>query len=61
MYDALLRFASHENIDAALGAGISKRMSTKFEYHNNGFNRGYVNNGVFLVKYDGLELVEVKE
>ncbi len=58
-YDALLRFASYEGVDTALGAGVSERTSTKFEYHNNGFNRGYVNNGVYLVKYDGLNLVKV--
>ncbi|MDJ0644556.1 MAG: LysM peptidoglycan-binding domain-containing protein [Flavobacteriaceae bacterium] len=60
MYDALLRFASYEGIDTALNSGFSERMSTKFEYHSNGFNKGFVNNGVFLVKYDGLNLVKVE-
>lgn len=60
MYDALLRFASYETVDTALGAGVSERICTKFEYHTNGFNKGFINNGAYLVKYDGLNLVKVE-
>ena len=61
MYDALLRFASYDNLDTAMQAGISKRLSTRFEYDQNGYSGGFVNKGSYLLKYDGLNIVEVTD
>ncbi len=61
MYDALLRFASYDNLDTAMQAGISKRLSTRFEYDQNGFSGGFVNKGSYLLKYDGLNIIEVTD
>ena len=61
MYDALLRFASYEDLDTAMQAGISKRLSTRFEYGPNGYSSGFVNKGSYLLKYDGLNIVEVSD
>ena len=60
IYDALLRFASYDAADLALGSGVSERTSTVFDYYNNGYNKGFINSGVYLVKYDGLNLVKVE-
>ena len=57
-YDILLRLASFENYNSALNAGSSERMSTKFNYESKTGN-GFINKGVYLVKYDGLNLVKV--
>ena len=60
-YDALIRFATHDEISGALNAGYSERTSTKYQFESNGFGKGFVNNGVYLVKYDGLHIVKVEE
>lgn len=59
-YDALARMATYTRVASAFSGGISERTSSKFLYTKNG-NRGFVNNGVFLVKYDGLNLVNVEK
>lgn len=58
-YDVLLRLASFNDITSALAAGSSQRTSTKFNYKKNATNSGFINNGVYIVKYDGLNLVKV--
>ena len=60
-YDALLRFASYEDITTALKAGYSKRIATKYEYDSNGYGKGFINQGVYILKYDGLNIVKVEE
>ena len=60
-YDALVRFASYDDIVSALKAGYSNRTSTKYEYESNGYGKGFINEGVYLLKYDGLNIVEVEE
>jgi len=59
-YDALLRLATYSDVGSAFDGGISERMSCKFHYIKNP-NKGFENNGVFLVKYDGLNLVNVEK
>ncbi len=58
-YDSMLRFASYSDTNEALNAGSSERLCTKFQYQKNKSGSGFVNNGVFLIKYDGLNLVKV--
>ncbi len=60
-YDMLLRLATRENVNGALNAGYSKRASSKFEYAKNDSGNGFVNQGVHLMKYDGLNIVKVEE
>ncbi len=59
-YDALIRLASDNMVNRAFSSGVSKRTSCKFQYINNS-GKGFKNKGVFLVKYDGLNLVNVEE
>jgi LysM repeat protein len=59
-YDALLRLATYSDVGSAFDGGISERMSCKFHYTKIP-NKGFENNGVFLVKYDGLNLVNVEK
>ena len=59
-YDALLRLASFSSVGSAFDAGQSERMSCKFHYAKNP-NKGFENKGVYLVKYDGLHLVNVEK
>jgi len=59
--DALLRCASYDDIASALNAGYSSRIATKYEYDNNGYGKGFINQGVYLLKYDGLNIVKVEE
>ena len=59
-YDALLRLATYSDVGSAFDGGISERMSCKFHYTKIP-NKGFENNGVFLVKYDGLKLVNVEK
>lgn len=61
MYDALLRFASYEDLGTAMQAGTSKRLSTRFDYGQNGFSNGFINKGTYLLKYEGLNIVEVTD
>jgi len=59
-YDALLRLATYSDVGSAFDGGISERMSCKFHYTKNP-NKGFENNGVFLVKYNGLNLVNIEK
>jgi len=59
-YDALARMATYSMVNSAFSSGISERITSKFLYTKNG-SRGFVNKGVFLVKYDGLHLVDVEK
>ncbi|MBJ2176322.1 LysM peptidoglycan-binding domain-containing protein [Aureibaculum sp. A20] len=59
-YDALARMATYAMVNSAFSGGISERISSKFLYTKNG-NKGYINKGIFLVKYDGLNLVDVEK
>ena len=58
-YDALLRLATYTDTESAFSGGISERTSCKFQYTNN-IGKGFENKGVFLIKYDGLNLVKVE-
>jgi LysM repeat protein/ABC-type branched-subunit amino acid transport system substrate-binding protein len=60
-YDILLRLATHEDVNRALNAGYSKRVSSKYEYIKNDEGKGFVNQGMYLMKYDGLQIVKVEE
>ncbi len=60
-YDMLLRLATYETISRALNAGYSNRASSKFQYVNNGVGKGFTNQGVYLMKYDGFNIVKVEE
>lgn len=60
-YDILLRFATYSNTSGALNAGYSNRASSKFEYVKNEGEKGFVNQGIHLMKYDGLHIVKVEE
>ena len=60
-YDALLRCASYDNITSALKAGYSNRITTKYEYDSNGYGKGFINQGVYILKYDGLNIVKVED
>jgi len=59
-YDSLLRLAKYSDVDSAFGGGMSERLSCKFRYIKKP-NSGFENKGVFLVKYDGLNLVNVEK
>ncbi|MET2985494.1 LysM peptidoglycan-binding domain-containing protein [Aureibaculum conchae] len=59
-YDALARMATFSMVNSAFSGGASERISSKFLYTKNG-NRGFINKGIFLVKYDGLNLVDVEK
>jgi LysM repeat protein len=60
-YDILLRLATHQDVTTALQAGYSNRTSSKFQYGSNGAGKGFTNEGVHLMKYDGLNIVRVEE
>jgi len=59
-YDSLLRLAKYSDVDSAFGGGLSERLSCKFRYIKKP-NSGFENKGVFLVKYDGLNLVNIEK
>ncbi|GEM_PF-1237240 len=59
-YDALIRLASYSMTDSAFSGGVSERTSCKFLYSKNP-EKGFQNKGVFIVKYDGLNLVNVEK
>jgi len=59
-YDSLLRLATYSDLDSAFGGGLSERLSCKFRYLKKP-NSGFENKGVFLVKYDGLNLVNIEK
>ncbi len=59
-YDALIRLATATMVNSAFSGGISERTSSKFQYINNS-GKGFKNKGIYLVKYDGLNLVNVEK
>ena len=59
-YDALARMATFSMVNSAFSGGISERVSSKFLYTKKG-NRGFINKGIFLVRYDGLNLVDIEK
>lgn len=59
-YDALMRVANVENLDLNLSNRISERTILKYDYRNNKGNK-FVNNGLYLIKYDGLNLKLLKD
>lgn len=59
-YDALVRLAVFKFPDFAFANGSTERLSSKFTYNKDNVG-SFVNKGVFIVKYDGLNRVAVKE
>jgi len=59
-YDALVRLASHSNIENAFNSGVSERTSCIFQYTKNP-KKGFENKGIYLIKYDGLNLAKVED
>jgi len=59
-YDALIRLATHSNVEESFNSGISERTSCIFQYTKNPA-KGFENKGVYLIKYDGLNLVKVED
>jgi len=57
-YDILMRMAN-ENTDL-INQGLSERLTTKFNYIENTSN-SILNKGIYIVKYDGLDLKLVSE
>lgn len=57
-YDVLLRLATYKDTEEAFDSGISERTSSKFEYIEK-LEKGFENKGVYIIKYDGLNLVNV--
>ena len=55
-YDILMRLSGNKNLT---DQGISERISTKFNYIEN-TSGSIINQGVFILAYDGLELKKVK-
>ena len=51
-YDILMRLATDSNL---IGQGISHRLATKYSYIHN-TSGSILNHGIFIVKYEGLEL-----
>jgi LysM repeat protein len=51
-YDILMRLSSDNNL---IQQGVSKRLATKYHYIHN-HSGSILNSGIFIVKYDGLEL-----
>ncbi len=58
-YDTLLRLATFPDTESAFNGGVSERTSCKFQYTNN-LDKGFENKGIFLIKYDGLNLKKVE-
>jgi LysM repeat protein len=54
-YDLLMRLATSSDI---IEQGVSERISTKYEFIEN-TSGSIVNKGIFIIKYDGLELKTV--
>lgn len=59
-YDALLRLASFDDFNNGLKAGRSDRAGTRYLYKRKNDVSGFINSGVYIVKYDGLNLVKVE-
>jgi len=55
-YDILMRLATDNNL---IDQGVSQRLTTKFSYINN-TSGSILNHGIFIVKYEGLELKKVE-
>lgn len=59
-YDILLRLAYDTNLSKSINvSGATEYVENKFDYKKK-FMGGYYNEGVFIVKYDGLTIKEVK-
>lgn len=59
-YDALVRLAIFKFPDFAFANGVTQRLSSKFAYNKD--NTGsFVNKGVYIIKYNGLKRVAVKQ
>jgi len=59
-YDALMRVGNVENLELNLSNRVSERTILKFDYKNNQGNK-FVNSGLYLIKYDGLNLILLKD
>jgi LysM repeat protein len=55
-YDILMRLATNEDL---INQGISQRIATKYNFIEN-TSGSIINNGIFIIKYEGLELKVVK-
>lgn len=55
-YDILMRL---ETDDELTGQGVSRRLESKFNYIEN-TSKGILNKGIFIIKYEGLELKVLK-
>lgn len=56
-YDLLMRLAYNSDL---IGQGKSQRLSTRYDYIEN-TSGSILNNGIYLVRYDGLELDVIDE
>ncbi|MCF6297736.1 MAG: LysM peptidoglycan-binding domain-containing protein [Flavobacteriaceae bacterium] len=56
-YDILMRLANDTNL---VNQGLSQRLATRYNFIENTTSGGIVNQGVFIIKYDGLKLKIVK-
>lgn len=61
MMDVVLRATYKPDLfEVAVAVGETEYLENKFDYKRE-WTGGYVNNGVFIVKYDSLEIKEVKQ
>ena len=59
-FDILLRLAYDQNLAKSVRTGAeTSYVENKFDYDKKLFG-GFYNKGVYIVKYEGLELIEVK-
>jgi len=58
-YDALIRLANNYELAKAFQAGKSKRLESRYNYKLKP-SQGFLNEGVFIVKYDNYHLKEVR-
>ncbi|WP_420572434.1 LysM peptidoglycan-binding domain-containing protein [Kordia sp.] len=59
-FDILIRLAYDQNLAKSVRAGAeTSYVENKFDYHKKIFG-GFFNRGIYIVKYDGLEIKEVK-
>jgi hypothetical protein len=55
-YDILMRLATNEDL---INQGISQRIATKYNFIEN-TSGSIINNGIYIIKYEGLALKVVK-
>lgn len=58
-YDALIRLANNYELAKAFQAGKSKRLESRYNYKLKP-SQGFLNEGVFIIKYDNYHLKEVR-